>query len=178
LLKRAHYTAKPRICTNRRPRRRSGVQHNAKICPAASRYDPQCAASALQSKSLGRAEGDVPENRRQIQNPVLKGLYNSQPSSTTEAWGTEWMSQHMGRHGNCAAPTGRNVLLAALYLGRRLTACPRLLNCPALSAQISCPRRLAGNAGILARPMLVRQARGTEGELCSSPRSTALPLFD
>src|SRR5690606_2940600 len=77
--------------------------------------------------------------------------------------------------GNCAAPTGRNVLLGALYLGRRLPACPRLLNCPAPSAQISCPGRLAGNAGILARPMLVRQARGTEGELCSSPRSTALP---
>src|SRR5690606_18918978 len=38
--------------------------NNAKICPAASRYEPQCAASALQSKSLGRAKGDVPGNRR------------------------------------------------------------------------------------------------------------------
>src|SRR5690606_15344016 len=54
---------------------------------------------------------------------------------------------HMARHGNCAAPTGRNVLLEALYLGRRLTAYPRLLNYPAPSAQISCPGRLAGNAG-------------------------------
>src|SRR5690606_23937232 len=46
-----------------------------------------------------------------------------------------------------------SLLLVSLYLGRRLTACPRLLNCPALSAQISCPGRLAGMAGVLASPM-------------------------
>jgi len=66
------------------------------------------------------------------------------------------MSTWQGRK-LCRPYTGRKVLLEALYLGRRLTACPRLLNCPALSAQISCPGRLAGTAGNLARPMLVRQ---------------------
>src|SRR5690606_23607488 len=69
-------------------------------------------------------------------------------------------------------------LLVSLYLGRRLTACPRLLNCPAPSAQIACPGRLAGTAGNLARPMLVRQARVIEGELCLSPCSTSVSFFD
>src|SRR5690606_22798104 len=77
------------------------------------------------------------------------------------------MSTWQGRK-LCRPYTGRKALLEALYLGRRLTACPRLLNCPALSAQIACPGRLAGTAGNLARPMLVRE--------CEAVGQASLPV--